>query len=64
MYVNYLTDEYNDTLSIKNCTDNGNKVEIIIPLISIIPCGMSFMCLISLMLYTLVKPIMGKKIKL
>ena len=44
-----------------NCTNNdNNKNEIIIPLFTIIPCGMSLICLISLMLYTFVKPIFNK----
>ena len=54
MYITNITDDYNDTLSINiNCTNNENTIEKIIPLFTIIPCGMSLICLISLMVYTL-----------
>ena len=57
-----MTDAYNDTLSINNiCTNNDNNIEIIIPLFPIICCGLSFLCLISLIVYTLVKPLFNKK---
>ena len=62
MYITNITDDYNDTLSKNiNCTNNYNSIEIIIPLITIVPCGMSLICLISLMVYTLVEPIINKK---
>ena len=65
MYITNITDDYNDTLSINNnCTNNDNNdtnIEIVIPLITIIPCGMSLICLISLMVYTLIKPLINKK---
>ena len=62
MYITNITDDYKDTLSInKNCTNNDNFIEIIIPLITIIPCAMSLICLISLMAYTLIKPLINKK---
>ena len=62
MYIANITDDYNDTLSINNnCTNNDNNIEIVIPLITIFPCGLSFICLISLMVYTLVKPLLRKK---
>ena len=60
MYITNITDDYNDTLSINNDTN----IEIVIPLITIIPCGMSLICLISLMVYTLIKPLFNKKTKL
>ena len=58
-----MTDDYNDTLSINiNCTNKDNSnIEIVKPLITIVPCGMSLICLISLMVYTLVKPLINKK---
>ena len=32
MYITNITDDYSDTLSIdKNCTNNDNNIEIIIP---------------------------------
>ena len=63
MYITKITDDYNDTLSINNnCTNNDNgNIEIVIPLLTIIPCGMSLICLISLMVYILIKPLFNKK---
>ena len=62
MYVTNNTDDHNDTLSINNnCTNDDNNIEIIIPLFTIIPCGMSLICLISLLVCTLVKPLINKK---
>ena len=61
MHITNITDDYNDTLSINNnCTNNDKYIEIIIPLISIIPCSLSVLCLISFMVYTLVKPLIKK----
>ena len=63
MYITNITDDYNDTLSINNVyANNGNNIEIVIPLITLIPCGMSFICLLSLMVYTLVKLLFNKKV--
>ena len=39
---------YKNHLNI-NCTENENNIEIIIPLFTIIPCGMSLICFLSLM---------------
>ena len=62
MYITNITDDFKDTISISNnCTNNDNIIEIIIPLFTIIPCGMSLICLISLMVYTLIKPFFNKK---
>ena len=62
MDITNITDDYNDTLSVNNnCTNNDTNIEIIIPLIAIIPCVLSFLCLISLTVYTLVKPLFNKK---
>ena len=61
MYITNITDDYNDTLSKhNNCTNNDNNIEIVIPLFRIIPCGLSLICLISLMVYTLIKSLMNK----
>ena len=51
MFIANVTDDYNDTLSINNnCTNNESNIDIIIPaLLFTIPCGLSFFCLISLM---------------
>ena len=58
-----LTDYYNDTLSINNiCTINENNYDRIIPTLSLTkPCGSSFLCLMSLMVYTLDKPLFNIK---
>ena len=62
MYITNITDEYNDILSINNnCTNNENNIEIIMSLFTLIPLGMSLICLISLMVYTIVKPLFNKK---
>ena len=53
MYITNITDDYNDTSSMNNiCTNNDNNIEITIPLFTIIPCSLSFLCLISFMVYT------------
>ena len=58
MYITNITDNYNDSLSINNsCTNNDKNIEMIIPLFTIIPCGLSLKCLISLIVYTLIKPL-------
>ena len=62
MDITNVTDSDNMTLC--NCTNNDNNdtnIEIVIPLITIIPCGMSLICLISLMLYTLIKLLFNSK---
>ena len=62
MYITNITDDYNDTSPINiNCTNNQNIIEIVLPLITIIPCGMSLIRLMSLMVYTLIKPSFNKK---
>ena len=54
MYITKITDDYD----ICNCTDNEKNFHIIIPaLLFTIPCGLSFLCLISLMVYALIKPL-------
>ena len=48
MYVLTITDRY-DNITFTNCTDNKNNIDIIKPtLLLSIPCGLSFLCLISL----------------
>ena len=60
-------DDYNnitdyDNMTTSNCTDSENDIDIIIPvLLFTIPCGLSFICLMSLMVYTLIKPLFNKK---
>ena len=69
MYISNITDDYNDTLTTNttddyknNCTIHESDIDIIIPtLILTIPCGLSFICLMSLMVYTLIKPFFNSK---
>ena len=62
MNITNITDldnitEYDNTTDINDC-----NIDIIIPaLLFTIPCGLSFICLISLMLNTLIKPLITKK---
>ena len=48
-------------ISLCNCTNNDNNIEIVIPLITIIPFIMSLICLLFLMVYTIIKPLFYKK---
>ena len=53
-----------DNMTLFNCTTNdynNANIEIVIPLITIIQCAMSLICLVSLMVYTLIKPLFNKK---
>ena len=58
-----MTDDYNDSLSINdNCTINEKNIDIVIPsLLLTIPSGLSFSCLLSLMVYTLIELLSNKK---
>ena len=61
MYISIIRNDYDnftDTLEDykKNCTNNENNTEIIIPaLLFARPCFLLFLCLMSLMVYTLIK---------
>ena len=60
MNITNITDDYNDTIT-PNCTDNENDIDIIIPvLLFTIPYGLLFLCLISFMVYTFIKPLIIK----
>ena len=49
-------------MTLCNCTNNENDIIISIPtLLFTIPCGFSFLCSISLMVYTLIKPLFRNK---
>ena len=51
-----------DNITFTNCTDKENNIDIIIPTFLLtLPCGLSFLCLMSLMVYTSLKPL--KKFK-
>ena len=57
MNITNITDDYDNTTGTNNC-----NFDIIIPaLLFTIPCGLSFICLMSLMVYTLIKPLFNKK---
>ena len=63
MYITNITDDYDNITENDSTTDtNDCNIDIIIPAVLFtIPCGLSFLCLISLMVYTLVKPLIIKK---
>ena len=57
-YDNFTT----TNMSISNCTNTEKIIVIIIPsLLLTIPCGLSLLCMLSLMVYTLIKPLFNKK---
>ena len=59
-YTDTLNEYYIMTRS--NCIDKENNIDIIIPtLLLTIPCGLSFLCLMSLMVYGLIKPLFHNK---
>ena len=63
MYITNITDDYNNITEYDNTTDTNNcNIDIIIPaLIFTKPCSLSFLCLISLMVYTLIKPLINNR---
>ena len=51
---------YNSTFS--NCTENEKNIDLVIPsLLSTKSCGLSILCLMSLMVYTLIKPLINNE---
>ena len=57
--LNTSTDYHNVT---DNCTINENNIDNITPtLLYTIPCGLSFLCLMSLMVYTFIKIFFNNK---
>ena len=50
-----------DNITSNNFTKSENNIQIVIPLITIIPCGMSLICSISLMIYVSIKPLITNK---
>ena len=61
MYVTNVTEDYDKITSTK-CTNKDKNIDLIIPtLLFTIPCDLSILCLISLMVYTLLKPLFNKK---
>ena len=71
MYIANVTNDYDNmtdydiitcaNMTLSNCTNTENNIEIIIPLFTKIPCGHSFFCLKSLLVYTLIKPLINNK---
>ena len=60
-YTNIIND-YHNTSSLSNCTDSELKIGIFTPsLLLILPYTLSFLCLLSLMVYTLIKPLFNNK---
>ena len=60
MYVTNIPDDYDKFTN--NCNNNEITIDIIIPRILLtIPCGLLFLCLMSLMVYTLIKPLFNNK---
>ena len=59
--TNTIDNEYNNSL-ISKCTDIENDDDIIIQaILLVIPSGILFLCLMSIMTYTLIKPLIRKK---
>ena len=63
MNITNITNDYDNITEYDSTTDINNcNIDIIIPaLLFTIPCGLSFLCLISFMVYTLIKPLFNKK---
>ena len=63
MNITSITNDYDNITEYDNTTDtNDCNIDIIIPaLLFTIPCGISFLFLMSLMVYTLIKPLFNKK---
>ena len=61
MNISNVTDSFNDSLK-SNCTDIENDDDIIIKaMMFVIPSGILFLVLMSIMTYTLIKPLLNKK---
>ena len=72
MNVTKITDEYDnitssnytnyDNLTISNCTNNESNFDLIIPTFLLTtPCDLSFLCLMGLMVYTIIRPLFNNK---
>ena len=54
--TNFNTTNDYDSMTIFICTDDEKNIDISIPTLLLTkPCGLSFLCLLSLMIYTLIK---------
>ena len=65
MYVTDITDDYDnitDLIFTNNCTNKEKDFDIIIrTLLLTIPCSLSVLCLMSLMVYTFIKHLFNHK---
>ena len=76
MHVTNITDEYGkitssnytkilndyDNMTLSNCTNNERKINIIVPgLLFTIPCGLSFLCVLSFKVYIIINPLINSK---
>ena len=65
MYVTNFIDAYDNITDLSftnNCTNNEKNIDIIVPTFLLTkPCGLSFLCLMSLMVYTIIKPLFNIK---
>ena len=66
MYVTNIADHYDNITDYTNITDNctineNNIVIIILTLLDTILCALSFLCSMSLIVYTLIKPLFNNK---
>ena len=63
--MTYITNDYDNFFGLNftiNCADNENNIDLIMPtLLPSVRCGLSFLYLMSLMLYTLIKPLFSNK---
>ena len=56
-----ITNDYND-ITLINCTNFDDIIDMFIPTILLtIPCGLSFFCLMSLMVYTFIEALFNNK---
>ena len=61
MYVIKIFDSY-DNITFSNSTDNENNIDITISTFLLaIPCGLSFLCLLSLVMFTMIKLLLLNK---
>ena len=61
MYIANAMDDC-DSITSTNCTDNYYNIDKIIPtLLFKIPCGISFLCLMSSMIYISIRPVITNK---
>ena len=61
MNISNITNTHDDYNNTSDADDNNGNIEMVIQLVTIIPCGLSLILLIVFMTYTLVKPLIHKK---